>query len=67
MPNARDRIRLTEAEQEELLAGARILQIASILPDGRPHVVPMWFARDDEGLLKAKKRARRKQDWEENP
>ena len=51
MPNARDRIRLTEAEQDELLEGARVLQIASILPDGRPHLVPMWFARDDEVLL----------------
>ncbi len=51
MPNARDRIRLTEAEQDELLDGAQTLQIASILPDGRPHLVPMWFARDDDGLL----------------
>ncbi len=51
MPNARDRIRLTEAEQDELLETARVLQIASILPDGRPHLVPMWFARDDDGLL----------------
>jgi PPOX class probable F420-dependent enzyme len=51
MTNARDRIRLTEAEQDELLGGARVLQIASILPDGRPHLVPMWFARDDDGLL----------------
>lgn len=51
MPNARDRIRLTEAEQDELIEGAQTLQIASILPDGRPHLVPMWFARDDDGLL----------------
>jgi len=51
MTNARDRIRLTEAEQDELLEAARVLQIASILPDGRPHLVPMWFARDDDGLL----------------
>jgi PPOX class probable F420-dependent enzyme len=51
MSNARDRIRLSEAEQHELLEDARVLQIASILPDGRPHLVPMWFARDDEGLL----------------
>lgn len=51
MTNARDRIRLTDAEQDDLLEGARVLQIASILPDGRPHLVPMWFARDDDGLL----------------
>ena len=51
MPNARERIQLSELEQDELLEAARVLQIASISPDGRPHLVPMWFARDDEGLL----------------
>ena len=51
MPNARDSIQLTTAEQDELIGDARILQVASIGPDGRPHLVPMWFVRDDEGLL----------------
>lgn len=51
MTNARDRIRLTDAEQEQLLQHATVLQVASILPDGRPHLVPMWFVSDDEGLL----------------
>jgi PPOX class probable F420-dependent enzyme len=51
MTNARDRIQLTEAEQDDLLESARTIHIASIQPDGRPHLVPMWFARDDEGLL----------------
>jgi len=51
MPSSRDRIRLSEAEQDELLEAARVLQVASILPDGRPHLVPMWFVRDDDGLL----------------
>ena len=50
MPNARERIRLTEAEQDEPLEGAQTLQIASILPDGRPDLVPLWFARDDGSL-----------------
>ena len=51
MTNARDRIRLTDAEQDDLLEGARVLQIASIIPDGRPHLVPMWFCVDDAGLV----------------
>lgn len=51
MPSSRDRIRLTDAEQDELIEAARTLQVASILPDGRPHLVPMWFVRDDDGLL----------------
>jgi PPOX class probable F420-dependent enzyme len=48
---SRDRITLTEAEQRELLEAARVLQVASIGPDGRPHLVPMWFVHDDDGLL----------------
>lgn len=51
MANARTRIELTEEEQDQLLEDAQTLQIASIGPDGFPHLVPMWFARDDEGLL----------------
>lgn len=51
MPNARSRIQLTNEEQRELIEDARILQIASINPDGRPHLVPMWFVYDDEGVL----------------
>jgi PPOX class probable F420-dependent enzyme len=51
MANARTRIELTQEEQDQLLEDAQTLQIASIGPDGFPHLVPMWFARDDEGLL----------------
>jgi PPOX class probable F420-dependent enzyme len=43
MPNARSRIELSE--------DARILQIASIDPGGLPHLVPMWFVFDDDGVL----------------
>lgn len=51
MANARARIQLTEEEQRELIEEARILQIASIDPDGRPHLVPMWFVYDDDGVM----------------
>ncbi len=51
MTNQRSRIELSESEQEKLLRSARILQVASINPDGRPHLVPMWFDFDDEGKL----------------
>jgi PPOX class probable F420-dependent enzyme len=34
-----------------LLQNARVLQVASIHRDGRPHLVPMWFALDDDGLI----------------
>lgn len=51
MTNARSRIELDEQERRELLEGAATLQVASLGADGRPHLVPMWFAEDDEGLL----------------
>lgn len=51
MPNPRAALVLTEAEQAELLSDARVLQVASINRDGTPHLVPMWFVMDDEGLM----------------
>lgn len=51
MPNPRARLVLTEAEQAELLREARVLQVASINRDGTPHLVPMWFVLDDDGLI----------------
>ncbi len=51
MPNPRARLVLTDAEQAEILREARILQVASINHDGTPHLVPMWFELDDDGLI----------------
>ena len=35
---------MTDAEIDELLAGARTATLASLGPDGHPHLVAMWFA-----------------------
>jgi len=43
MASQRERIRMTDAEVEEFLAVERTLQVASIGPDGTPHLVTMWF------------------------
>jgi len=43
MAGQRERIRMTDAEVEEFLDRERTLQVASIGPDGVPHLVPMWF------------------------
>jgi PPOX class probable F420-dependent enzyme len=51
MVNQRSRIGLSADEQREIIEGARILQVASINPDGRPHLVPMWFVLDDAGRI----------------
>ncbi len=37
-------ITLTQDEVDELLAGLRTMTVASLGPDGQPHLVAMWFA-----------------------
>jgi PPOX class probable F420-dependent enzyme len=44
MPSQRERIRMTDDEAAEFLATEKTVQVASIGPDGTPHLVPMWFA-----------------------
>ena len=51
MANKRDQVKLSQDELRVFLENAQTLQVASISPDGRPHLVPMWFAVDDEGCL----------------
>jgi PPOX class probable F420-dependent enzyme len=49
MASRRDQIKLTEAEQAELLDSERVVVISSIGPRGWPHSMPMWFlVRDGE-------------------
>jgi PPOX class probable F420-dependent enzyme len=43
MPSRRDRIKLTEEEQLELIANERIVVVSSIGPRGWPHVMPLWY------------------------
>lgn len=38
---------MTDGEIAALLGDARTLQVATINPDGTPHLVPMWFTVDD--------------------
>jgi PPOX class probable F420-dependent enzyme len=47
MAGQRERIRMTDAEVAEFLAAERTVQVASIGPDGTPHLVPMWFGLKD--------------------
>ena len=47
MPSRRSEIALTDEEQEAFLADGWTLQVASIGPQGFPHLVAMWFVVDD--------------------
>ena len=46
----RDRIRMSDNEIESFLAAARKLQVASINPDGTPHLVTMYYTLLDGDL-----------------
>jgi PPOX class probable F420-dependent enzyme len=47
MASQRERIRMTDAEVTKFLDDERTLQLASIGPDGVPHLVPMFFGLID--------------------
>jgi PPOX class probable F420-dependent enzyme len=49
VPSRRDQIKLTPAEQAELLSSQRVVVVSSNGPRGWPHAMPMWYVvRDGE-------------------
>ena len=50
MPSRRSQIEMTAEEQEEFLANGWTLQVASIGPQGFPHLVAMWYGMI-EGMI----------------
>jgi hypothetical protein len=42
---ARDAIRLSPAEIDAYLAEQKVIQVASMGPNGRPHLAPLWFVQ----------------------
>jgi PPOX class probable F420-dependent enzyme len=50
MPSRRDQIRMTDDELRAFLDEQRIVQVATVGPSGRPHLVPLWYFRDGRDL-----------------
>lgn len=46
----RDRVAMTAAEASAFLAGSRKLQLATINPDGTPHLVTMFYVLIDDRI-----------------
>lgn len=44
---------LTDTDALELAAGARVARLATVRPDGAPHVVPIVFAFEGDDLVTA--------------
>jgi PPOX class probable F420-dependent enzyme len=49
MPSRRDLIRMTDAELRAFLDEQRIVQVATVGPNGRPHLVPLWYVVEEDG------------------
>src|ERR1700754_5090096 len=51
MASKRDQIRMTDAELRAFLDEQRIVQVATVGPNGRPHLMPLWYfvEGDDDG------------------
>jgi PPOX class probable F420-dependent enzyme len=47
MPKQRDRVQMTAAEVTDMLAANRKVQLATINPDGYPHLVTMFYTLVD--------------------
>jgi PPOX class probable F420-dependent enzyme len=47
VPKQRDRVRMSDAEVAQMLAAGRKVQLATINPDGYPHLVTMYYTLID--------------------
>jgi PPOX class probable F420-dependent enzyme len=49
MPSRRDQIKLSDADQRDLIETERTVVVSSLGPRGWPHVMPLWYVpRDGE-------------------
>ena len=46
MPSRRDQIRMSDAELRDFLTEGKVMSCATIGPQGRPHLVPLWYVPD---------------------
>jgi PPOX class probable F420-dependent enzyme len=48
MPSRRAAIAMTEPELHRFLQEEKIVTVATIGPNGRPHLMPLWFVADED-------------------
>jgi PPOX class probable F420-dependent enzyme len=49
MPSRRDQIRMSDDELRDFLAEHKIVSVATTGPNGRPHLVPLWYVPQPGG------------------
>jgi PPOX class probable F420-dependent enzyme len=47
VPSRRDQITMSDDELRAFLAEKKVVTCATIGPNGRPHLMPLWYAVDD--------------------
>ena len=50
MPSRRDQITMSDDELHAFLGEQKVVTCATIGPNGRPHLMPLWFAADGQKL-----------------
>src|SRR6059058_1456287 len=51
MPSRRDQIRMSDDELREFVAEQKVMTVATLGPNGRPHLMPLWYVPQDGGTL----------------
>jgi PPOX class probable F420-dependent enzyme len=51
MPGRRDEITMSDAELRAFLGERMVMQCATIGPNGRPHMMPLWYVPDGVELI----------------
>jgi general stress protein 26 len=46
----RDQIRMTEDEVRGFFAEQKVINVASVGPNGRPHLAPLWYYPHEDGV-----------------
>jgi PPOX class probable F420-dependent enzyme len=50
MASRRDQIRMTDDELRAFLAEQKVVTVATMGPNGRPHLMPLWYVVDGDEL-----------------
>jgi PPOX class probable F420-dependent enzyme len=51
MPSRRDQIRMSDDELRDFLDEQKVMTVATIGPNGRPHLMPLWYVPQPGGEL----------------
>jgi PPOX class probable F420-dependent enzyme len=52
VPSRRDQIKMSDDELREFLAEKKVVTCATIGPNGRPHLMPLWYTSDADLTLR---------------